>query len=499
MKSEKTIKAKKTKNTLKQLGLITTFFLSLCCAKAPKPNHNVIMIVSDACRKDILGCYGGTANTPNIDRLARQGILFEKAYSTAPCTMPSSIAMFTGNYSRSYIAVVSEGKNISFTHYVNDDEKLLGEMIKEEMGYDVRMDYENGLASRANSLQGFKKIRQMNNMDEEEIELVENITGLINIGQNEDSHLSSRYDKLYGMLHYLMTVPDEQNFFLLKWFADPHAPYHPPQKFRERIAFNTSTLPKEESHYSSMFQTRKTTSLTQEECDYLKELYQAEVESMDERVGFIIKALEFRDLLKETYIIFTADHGEFLGEHGRLLHGNSFFEPVLNVPLIIAGPKIPRGKKVNAAVSLVDLVPTLKGMLHLEYSSLTQGESFYPLLTGDPFQSRAIYFDRIKNKIEDINVHSDALLMNGYKLIALNRKNKPVYALYNLADDPDELKDISENHPEIVRKMFQKILEFRMDCNERMKQNLMKMDEKIDLDQEAQKTLEMLKSLGYIK
>lgn len=488
-----------TKNIFAHIGLIGAFFLSVCCAKTPNYNHNVIVIVSDACRKHILGCYGGSAKTPNIDWLAQQGVLFEQAYSTAPCTIPSSIAISTGNYSRTYIVAASEAGKVRFTYYVNDDEKLLGEALEEEKDYDVRMDIENGLANASNNLQGFQRFRHMNNMHEAEIEFVENATGIKNIGWNRDGRRSSRYDRLYGLLHYVMTVPDEQNFFLLKWFADPHAPYHPPQKFRDRITFDTSLLPKEESHYSAMYQINTTKNLTPEECAYLKELYKAEVESMDERVGFIIKALKHRGLFKNTYIVFTADHGEMLGEHGRLLHTGAFYEPLVNVPLIITGPKILRGKKVRAAVSLVDLIPTMKEMLGFEYPSDTQGESFYPLLRGGSFQAREIYFDRIKNRILERNVFHDALLMNGYKLITFKRNNKPAFSLYNLEEDPDELTGISENHPEIVRKMHKKILQFRMDCDTRFQENLQKIDQTVDLDDESKKILELLKSLGYIK
>ncbi len=479
-------------------GLICALLLPVCCSKAPEPNYNVVMIVSDACRKDILGYYGGSAKTPNIDWLAEHGILFERAYSTAPCTLPSSCAMFTGNYSRAYIAVSGEGENMRFIYHVNDDERLFGEVLTEN-GYDMKMDLENGLAGASNSLQGFQKIRHMNNMNEEEIEFVEKTTGLEHIGQDEDAHRSSRYDKLYGPLHYLLTVPDTQNFFMLKWFADPHAPYHPPQKFRDRIAFDTSVLPKEESHYSAMYQTYSTKGLSPEEIAYLKELYKAEVESVDERVGFIIKALEYRGLLKNTFIIFTADHGEMLGEHDRLLHTAAFYEPLVNIPLIIAGPEIPKGKRVKTAVSMVDLVSTLKDMLHFEYSSDTQGQSFLPLLSGGSYRARDIYLARIGNRIVDRNVNDDGLLMDEYKLITSSKNDQPFFRLYNLEKDPDELKDISRQNPEIVRRMHEKILQLRKDCDLRFRENFKKIDENADLDNISKKNLDLLKSLGYIR
>lgn len=491
---------KKTFNIFSILSVLVVILYSLIrCSKGPATKYNVIMIISDALRKDILSCYGGSARTPNIDWLAKNGVLFERAYSTAPCTLPSSVAMLTGNYSRAYITGVNNEEDHERAYYLNGDEKLLGEVLKER-GYDVRMNIENGLANRSNTLQGCEKLKHITNMSEKEIDFVESITGITNIGGDVDPHLSSKYDKLYGLLHYLLTIPLEKSFLIFKWFSDPHAPYSPPQKFLDRITFDTSRLPKEERYYSTMKSTYTTKSLTTEEVMYIKELYEAEVESVDERIGFIIKALKHNDLLENTFIIFTSDHGEFLGEHGRLLHTNAFYEQLVNIPLIIVGPKIPKGKKENTQISLIDVIPTLKNMLEVEYSNDLQGKSFYPLLSGSPLQQdRDIYFDSIWNGIVEQSVNSDALLRGEYKLMTFIRNNKPVFKLYNLNDDPDESKDISENHPEIVREMYKKILDLRKDCDIRAEDNIRKIDEKVDLHREATETLKELKSLGYIK
>ena len=82
--------------------------------------YNVVLIVSDALRIDVLGCYGGDAKTPNINWLAAKGALFKNAYSTAPTTLPSSISMFTGNYSMTYGIVLDENKSVIFHTLLNN-------------------------------------------------------------------------------------------------------------------------------------------------------------------------------------------------------------------------------------------------------------------------------------------------------------------------------------------------------------------------------------------
>ena len=138
------------------------------------PDCNIIMIVSDALRADMPGCYGGNAKTPHIDWLAEKGVLFENAYSTAPCTMPASVSMLTGNFSRAY-GIIQKDEHKNRTHqysfYVNDSEKLFAEALK-EIGFDVKMDVENNIAARSNNLQGFEKLREIKQMRKKEIDFV---------------------------------------------------------------------------------------------------------------------------------------------------------------------------------------------------------------------------------------------------------------------------------------------------------------------------------------
>lgn len=462
-------------------------------------NHNIVIIVSDALRLDVLGCYGGETKTPNIDWLAQQGVLFEKAYSTAPCTMPTSVSILTGNYSRAYgIIQKPEHKNRihKYSFYVNDGETLLAEVLS-KAGYDVIMRVENRIASRSNNLQGFRKFRKSSQMSKKEIALVKNTIGTENFGRDEENRLA----RLYDLLHYLLTVPREQNFFLLNWFLDPHGPYNPPEKFKKSIPMEPGNLPMKESFYSKsrikkFTQLARSGKLSSDEYFYIKALYKAEVESIDERVGYIIKALKHRGLLQKTFIVFTSDHGELFGEHGRLGHGNNYYEGLLHVPLIIMGPGISKGKKEKTVISLLGLMPTLKDLLGVKYDHHMQGKSYSALFYEGTIRDRMLYFDRITNDITN-EANIDALLMDDYKLIVKKQNNRPIFKLFNLADDPGEMKNISAENPQIVKKMFKKILDLRKDNKVRLKQNLTKIKD-VNLDKELKKTMEELKNLGYL-
>ena len=488
--------------------LISIFLLLYTEKKGSKKDNdisNIIVILADALRYDVLGCYGGDAKTPNIDLLARKGVLFENAYSNAPCTLPASVTIITGNYSRTYsILLEDEYKNTrqKYSFYVNDDEKLFSELLKER-NYDVKMDVENGLAKRSNNFQGFEEFRKINQMDDKEIAIVEKTIGIKNINFNKNTLLSSQYSRLYDFLFYILTVPDNRNFFLFKWFFDPHGPYNPPEKFKRKISVDRSKLSERESFYShtSLGILNKRLiekKISDYELYYLKELYKAEVESLDERVGYIIKALKLRGFFEKSIIVFTSDYGDFLGEHGRLAHGHAFYEEAVHVPLIISGPGVPEGKKEKTFISHLDLIPTLKDLMKEEFADEIQGKSFNVLFSGFSLRDRIIYFDRINNLLVN-NANTDALLMNGYKLIVKSENNSDSCKLFNIITDPGETKDVSKEKSEIVQIMFQKILNIRKKNRIRLEKNLRRMKNHVNPDKELKKTLKLLQTFGYIQ
>jgi arylsulfatase A-like enzyme len=304
---------------------------------------------------------------------------------------------------------------------------------------------------------------------------------------------------MYGMMHYLLTVPQNQNFLILKWFFDPHAPYKPPEKFMESVDFDTTRLPREPEYYSRLRHFSDATAFSQEECAYLRLLYLAEVASVDERVGFILKALEHRDLLRNTIIVFTSDHGEFFGEHDRLHHGRSFFEPVVHVPLICSGPRIPQGERISEPVSLVKLTPLILDLLMQMSGQSSEAQPFHRILSRHTGPAAPIYMDRIANRFLDRYIDYDALISDGYKLVTSLRDGRPVFELYDLTKDVGEHNDIAASAPGKVRMMYKTLLALRRECDLRLEENLVTLDSDAEVNQAARKTREQLRALGYIR
>jgi membrane-anchored protein YejM (alkaline phosphatase superfamily) len=246
----------------------------------PKANYNVLLIVADALRHDVLSCYGGESQTPHIDRLARQGALFENAYSTSPWTPPSSVSMFTGNYATSY----GYGKYLrTIQIYVPQNEVLFAEALGDS-GYATGMMIETHQASLHDNLQGFEEIGQLDpSPDAESSAVVDSICAVTG------AYFYDRDDcrNLFGVLSYLMELSPGENFYTAYWMLDPHVPLQPADKFRSKIKVDVDKLKQHRSVYQYGVQEDK--QYNDEEIDYIKKLYIAEVETVDERIGFIVK------------------------------------------------------------------------------------------------------------------------------------------------------------------------------------------------------------------
>ena len=247
-------------------------------SSTPTQKSNVVMIVSDALRQDVLGCYGGDARTPNLDWLAKNGVLFENAYSTSPWTAPSAVSMFTGNYATTYgCSPHAKTRRVGPVRiYVPGSEYLFVEALNQD-GYVTAMKIENVNASMHNNLQGFELIPDSVSFDHV-ADKIKSITG----GEAFDSPAykvygstelieSPAYQNSFAVLSHLLELDPEDNFFLLHWMLDPHYPYDPVEKFNSQIVVDESALSQDKRVFSRA--TRTMADLSKAEQRYVRDLY----------------------------------------------------------------------------------------------------------------------------------------------------------------------------------------------------------------------------------
>jgi arylsulfatase A-like enzyme len=281
------------------------------------------------------------------------------------------------------------------------------------------------------------------------------------------------------------------NFFIFFHSYKPHAPYNPIPPY------DTMFSPDYSGPISgSIEQIERINSgelaVTPEDIEHLIALYDGDIREMDDQIFELFDFLEKEDLNKRTLVVFTSDHGEEFGEHGKVgVHSHTVFDELLLVPLIFHCPEIlPAGVTSNTQVQSVDILPTILDLVGIPYEDLPfQGQSLRPLLVnGQSDESREAFSERLAG---DGN-HFRSLRNPRFKYIMQDNKKKDLvdHFYYNLEEDPQEQTSLSMT-PERLREMFNQIL-FLVEEGKRV--DPFQRGKKIDKD-----TLETLKALGYIK
>jgi arylsulfatase A-like enzyme/Tfp pilus assembly protein PilF len=306
-------------------------------ASAPVPGP-IILISIDTLRADHLPIYGyNRIKTPAIDTLASDGIVFDRAYSHSPQTLPSHVAMLTGR--------------LPFETGVRDDEpdllkpseRLLSQMLRDR-GYATAGIVSTGLLRRATGVaQGFDFFDDPSTPPE--------------AGLSDDAELTPGQHRRDGneseaiAEHWLDSVGSTRVFLFLQ-LDDPHAPHAPDHAVQ--AASNASLLP-----------------------------YDQQIAYVDDVLGRFVRYLKKHQLYDQSTIVLVSDHGEGLGDHGEQQHGLFLFEEDIRVPFILkqaAGSGA--GRRVTDVVQLADIVPTVLDLAKAPAPRNLRGRSLKPLSDG---------------------------------------------------------------------------------------------------------------------
>lgn len=285
---------------------------------------NVVLIVVDALRADHLSSYGYHLKTsPRIDQLATEGTRFERAYCTIPLTGPSVTSMLTSRYPQEH------GARINGVAVPRAAKWLFLPQILQRFGY-ANAAFVSGwpLTSRLTQFD-----RWFDVYDEELI-------------RNYQLFSSSRFaeDVTPPALAWLRQNT-KRPFFLMMHFFDPHGPYH----LREEFA-----SPAESGHPPATAEWRD--PVIRERI----QRYDSEIGYTDHHIGKLLDTIDDLGLRDSTLVVFMADHGESLGQHGYVGHGRQLYEGIIRVPFILRYPGVvPAGKVIRQQVSSIDLTPTL--------------------------------------------------------------------------------------------------------------------------------------------
>ncbi|MBN2346610.1 MAG: tetratricopeptide repeat protein [Candidatus Aminicenantes bacterium] len=367
---------------------------------------NVLVITLDTTRADRLGAYGyAAARTPNLDRLAAEGILLENGYTSVPLTLPSHSVLFTGRY-----PIANNVRN-NGSYFLPEGETTLAEVLRDR-GYDTRAVIAAFvLLSKFGLNQGFA-------VYDDSLDTHEMI-------RNYRSEIPAAmvHDKFSAWLD----PAEERPFFYWVHFYDPHTPYRPPPEFAKLYPAGPEGL------------------------------YDGEIAYMDVWVGRVIEALRQRGLLERTLVVVAGDHGEAFGEHVEQGHGIFCYEESLRVPLFFHAPGLlGKPRRVEARVGLVDVMPTVLDLLDVEVPAAVQGRSFLSLLKGESEkEERPLYFESMYGPEEMNWAPLTGLLRETYKYVSL-----PDPELYDLSADRGEKANLFLRKNLVARDMDKRLARF---------------------------------------
>jgi len=328
---------------------------------------NVLLISLDTVRRDHCSVYGYKHDTtPNLIKLAKQGSLFDLAYSPASTTSPSHATMFTSLYPVTH-RVVKNGLEFS------DKYETLAEILKGQ-GYQTAAFVSTFvLHSKFGYAQGFEFF-------DDEFLLQE---GKTYVKEWEGNKLNDAFDRrapytTARAINWLKNKRDSSKpFFMFVHYFDPHNPYDPPEPFKSSFA------PR---------------NVSASDVDREKGNYDGEIAFTDKSCNDLIEQIGRMGLKDDTLIVIVSDHGEGLMQHGYLYHGMDIYEESIRVPMIFIFPgRIEKGAVFKQPVGLVDLAPTILDLLDIrKQNPAFQGQSLAPaLLLGTELDmERPIYLHR---------------------------------------------------------------------------------------------------------
>jgi choline-sulfatase len=389
----------------RSLSLLTTIALAGCGSNRTPARH-LVLVTIDTLRADRLGCYGSKdVETPNLDRISREGAIALHAAAHVPLTRPSHTSLMTG------MLPTRHGVRDNITPSPLRDVPTLATVMKSAGFATGAFVSTIVLASGGGLERGF-------DVYSDDFHEAETRSGSDAESSPFLNTLQRRGDEtLDEALAWIASRQDERIFAWIHLY-DPHDPYEPPEPYRSR---------------------------------YPGRPYDGEVAWSDELIGRLDAGLARLSMRENTLLVVTSDHGEGLGDHGETLHGFFIYESTLRIPLILRGPGVAPGTRLTSLVGSVDLFPTLVAMMGLESgpSAGRTGESFASALGGGLDPPEHVHYAETLVP----------LLHFGWSDLRAVRKGRWKYVqaprpeLYDLSEDPTERENLASSEPAIVRGM----------------------------------------------
>jgi len=426
---------------------------------------NIVQIVSDTFSRDHLGCYGNDRiHTENLDRFASQSMVFDRAYVASHPTIPNRHDLFTGRYTFIY----------SMWSPLPENEIILSQLLR-QAGYTTMLIVDTPHMIRDAHyfdrgfdgwwwIRGQEHDRYMTNPTKDSTERREAF------GTQYLQNVSSRrFEEDYFVAQTMtsatkwleLNYDQHEKFFLHIDAFDPHEPWDPPKWYADMYNPDWKGGDVAGGAYVLGVNRPATSDLAEDELDRLRALYAGEVTMVDRWVGKLLQKIEDLGLFENTAVIFTTDHGTYLGEHGYVGKRDRLYEEVAHIPLMVRMPDSEgslRGR-CGAIVQTPDLMPTILELAEAPCPRTVQGKSMLPLIKGKeaPESRTAISSPSLVGRMLPswITVTSKVWALLAARIDPSARIESE---LYNLSEDPSETKNLYDEEDDVAEQLHSEMV-----------------------------------------
>jgi arylsulfatase A-like enzyme len=401
---------------------------------------NVLLIIWDTVRASDMSVYGyGRRTTPRLEVLAREGVVFDRAYATSPWTLPSHVSAFTGRWPYEFSAswlTPYEGEYPTLAERLAAHGYVTGGFVANLVygGYESGIDrgfvhYEDYRISLGELVVSTALGRKVANHG-----WLRRLVGYYDIIDRKDAtEVTAAFLRWVDGVGRVRQGEAARPFFAFLNYLDAHEPYLPPPPYDAQFGSPTDRRNERHRHQFRITIHADRYSMSPGEVQAELDAYDGTIAYMDEQIGALLDGLREKGMLDNTIVIVTSDHGEQFGERDFFLHGNSLYMPVLHVPMMVwFGDRVPAGARVAAPVSIRDIPATVVSLAGLPEGSTFPGTSLERYWNG-----RTTDDDGILSEFTDIRGAPTlkSLIVGRYHYIwGENRREQ----LYDLLDDPRE-------------------------------------------------------------
>jgi arylsulfatase A-like enzyme len=439
--------------------------------RASPREPNVVLVVIDTLRADRLHCYGNEKEvSPVMDALAARGTRFERAYSSAAWTIPSTASVLTGK------SPPQHGLGASDSYYLSDTVDTLPEIFQRSGFTTVGFACNPLIARERNFDQGFEFFH---------------------------GYRWTEAAVITGDIHAWLDEHREQRFFLYIHYVDPHGPYAPEEGTAERFVKGEKPPdfyehPEEVRGALEEYYAQESTDPRRlvESVRYHFENYDAEIFDVDRGLGRVLERIDELGLTGSTVVCVTSDHGEEFLEHGWFGHHAQLFDESVHVPLLMAGPGIAVGKVVNQPSENRFLAPTLLELARVELpptmdrgNLLDSGERERLGRRIHMTNSKGVWSEFDSRAFQQLGQFHSVIEGRWRLVFHPGREGvAPVHALFDLETDPACRHDVAIDNPQVVVRLEAEVARWMEEGRKEQPRQV----------PPAEETARLLRSLGYI-